>query len=69
MAGFAGAGDLLDVYGIARAPTPAASRVQLVLQSVEVLNVNGAGLPAAQGQADGPSLVYLLAVTPSTPSG
>lgn len=67
VAGFVGAGDLIDVYGVstgAEGAAPSASRVQLVLQSVEVLNVNGIGLPAAQGQADGPSLVYLLAVTP-----
>jgi len=64
VAGFAGAGDLVDVYGISEGVDPVPSRVQLVLQSVEVLNVNGTGLPAAQGQAEGPSLVYLLAVTP-----
>jgi len=64
IAGFAGAGDLVDVYGVVQGADPAASRVQLVLQSVEVLKVNGAGLPAIQGAVDGPSLVYLLAVTP-----
>jgi len=65
VAGFVGAGDLVDVYGVSKEGEGAASsRVQLVLQSVEVLNVNGLGLPAAQGQADGPNLVYLLAVTP-----
>ena len=64
IAGFAGAGDLVDVYGVVQGADAASSRVQLVLQAVEVLNVNGAGLPAVQGLADGPSLVYLLAVTP-----
>jgi pilus assembly protein CpaB len=64
VAGFAGAGDLVDIYGVVQGVDGAASRVQLVLQAVEVLNVNGAGLAAAQGVADGPSLVYLLAVTP-----
>jgi len=64
IAGFAGAGDRIDVYGVARGErTPAG--VRLVLQGVEVLNVNGAGLPAAQGQPGGPNLVYLLAVTPA----
>jgi len=64
VAGFAGAGDLIDVYGVTQGSDAASSRVQLVLQAVEVLNVNGAGLPAVQGQADGASLVYLVAVTP-----
>ncbi len=64
VAGFAGGGDLVDVYGVVQAGEGGTPRVQLVLQSVEVLNVNGAGLALAQGQADGPSLVYLLAVTP-----
>jgi pilus assembly protein CpaB len=65
VAGFVGAGDLIDVYGVTVGGDVEASRVKLVLQSVEVLNVNGTGLPAAQGVAEGPSLVYLLAVTPS----
>ncbi|MEA2703087.1 MAG: pilus assembly protein CpaB [Actinomycetota bacterium] len=65
VAGFAGAGDHVDVYGVAQGDDTGPSRVQLVFQSVEVLNVNGLGLPAAQGQADGPGLVYLLAVTPN----
>jgi pilus assembly protein CpaB len=64
VAGFAGAGDLVDVYGVSKGGDAGSARVQLVLQSVEVLNVNGIGLPTVQGQADGPSLVYLLAVTP-----
>lgn len=64
VAGFAGAGDRIDVYGVARGErTPAG--VRLVLQGVDVLNVNGAGLPAAQGQPNSPNLVYLLAVTPA----
>jgi Flp pilus assembly protein CpaB len=62
VAGFAGAGDRIDVYGVASengVPT-----VRLVLQGIDVLNVNGAGLPAAQGQPGSPNLIYLLAVTP-----
>jgi len=39
--------------------------VRLVLQGVDVLNVNGAGLPAAQGQVGSPNMIYLLAVTPA----
>lgn len=66
VAGFVGAGDRIDVYGVVAgdgAP-PSAPGVRLVLQGVDVLNVNGAGLPAAQGQPGSPSLIYLLAVTP-----
>jgi Flp pilus assembly protein CpaB len=62
VSGFVGAGDLIDVYGVDKGDTPG---VRLILQGVEVLNVNGAGLPAAQGQPGGPDLVYLLAVTPA----
>ena len=63
VAGFVGAGDHIDVYGIVKSAAAPAS-VRLVLQSVEVLNVNGAGLPTVQGQPGSPNLVYLLAVTP-----
>lgn len=65
VAGFAGQGDHINVYGLikpgATAPTGAA---HLILQNVEVLNVNGTVLPATQGQPGGNGLVYLLAVTP-----
>lgn len=64
VAGFVGAGDRIDVYGVGSGEG-ATPEVRLVLQSVEVLNVNGAGLPAAQGQTGGPNLVYLVAVTPA----
>ena len=62
VAGFVGAGDLVDIYSVSggEGGNPG---VKLVLQGAEVLNVNGAGLPAAQGQPGG-SFVYLLAVTP-----
>ena len=63
VAGFAGAGDKIDVYGIAKGDSTPAG-VRLVLQGVEVLKVNGTGLAAAQGQPGSPNLVYLLAVTP-----
>ncbi len=63
VAGFVGAGARVDVYSVAKSGgTPG---VRLILQGVEVLNVNGLGLPAAQGQPSGPNLVYLLAVTPA----
>jgi Flp pilus assembly protein CpaB len=62
VAGFAGAGDRIDVYGIDKGEgTPS---VRLVVQGIEVLNVNGVGLTATQGQPGSPNLVYLLAVTP-----
>jgi Flp pilus assembly protein CpaB len=64
VAGFAGAGDKIDIYGIAKGEnTPPA--VRLVMQGIEVLKVNGTGLAAAQGQPGSPNLVYLLAVTPA----
>ncbi len=65
VAGFVGAGDRVDVYGVSTGNHGTPPGVQLVLQGVEVLNVNGTGLPSAQGQPGGPGLVYLLAVTPS----
>jgi Flp pilus assembly protein CpaB len=64
ISGFAGAGDRIDVYGVVKGDSAAAG-VRLVLQGVDVLNVNGAGLPAAQGQPGSPDLIYLLAVTPA----
>lgn len=64
VSGFVGAGDRIDVYGVANGEKTAPS-VRMVLQGVEVLNVNGAGLPTAQGQPGGPNLVYLLAVAPA----
>lgn len=64
VAGFAGAGDKIDVYGIAKGETNPPG-VRLVLQGVEVLKVNGSGLAAAQGQPGSPNLVFLLAVTPA----
>nr|MDQ3640295.1 RcpC/CpaB family pilus assembly protein [Actinomycetota bacterium] len=64
VAGFVGAGDRIDVYGAVKGE-PGPPSVRLVLQGVDVLNVNGAGLPAAQGQPGSPNLIYLLAVTPA----
>lgn len=64
VAGFVGAGDLIDVYGVVKGAANPPS-VRLLLQGVEVLNVNGAGLPTVQGQPGSPNLIYLLAVTPA----
>jgi pilus assembly protein CpaB len=64
VAGFVGAGDHVDVYSVARGEDGSVPGVHLILQGVQVLNVNGTGLPSAQGQPAGPNFVYLLAVTP-----
>jgi pilus assembly protein CpaB len=65
VAGFAGAGDRVNVYGIVKADPGArgAPAARLIMQNTEVLNVNGTTLAAAQGQPGGAGLVYLLAVT------
>lgn len=67
IAGFAGAGDRINVYGVVKASPEAAgaSSVKLIMQNTEVLNVNGTTLAAAQGQPGGTGLVYLLAVSPT----
>ena len=64
VAGFVGAGDRIDVYGVSKGEGATPAGVRLILQGVEVLNVNGTGLPAAQGQPGGANLIYLVAVTP-----
>jgi pilus assembly protein CpaB len=65
VAGFVGAGDRIDVYVVSKGNNGAPPGVRLVLQSAEVLNVNGTGLVSQQGQPGGPNLIYLLAVTPA----
>lgn len=66
VAGFAGAGDRVNVYGASEnAGTGGAARAQLVMQGVEVLKVNGTTFAPAQGQPEGGSLVFLLAVSPA----
>lgn len=65
VAGFAGAGDRIDIFGVVRAVDGATSGVRLVMQSIEVLSVNGTVLAPAQGQPGGAGLVFLLAVTPT----
>jgi pilus assembly protein CpaB len=67
VAGFAGAGDHINVYGVIKPDTDPKfpqGAAHLIMQNTEVLNVNGATLAAAQGQPGGTGLVYLLAVTP-----
>ncbi|MGH9277685.1 MAG: Flp pilus assembly protein CpaB [Acidimicrobiales bacterium] len=68
VAGFVGAGDFINVYGVAKndpAINGGSGITKLVMQNVEVLNVNGAALAASQGQPGGTGLVYLLAVSPT----
>lgn len=66
VAGFAGAGDKVDVYGLTKSggDGTGAAGARLVLQGVDVLNVNGTLLAPTQGQPGGTGLVFLLAVTP-----
>jgi len=70
VAGFAGAGDRINVYGLIipeTDPKNPQGASHLILQNTEVLNVNGTTLAATQGQPNGaPSqgLVFLLAVSP-----
>ena len=67
VAGFAGAGDHINIYGVVKPgddPKNPAGMAHLVMQNTEVLNVNGATLAATQGQPGGTGLVYLLAVDP-----
>lgn len=66
VAGFAGAGDHINIYGVIKPgsdPKNPQGASHLILQNTEVLNVNGTTLAAAQGQPGGTGLVYLLAVT------
>ncbi len=68
VAGFAGAGDRINIYGVVKPgsdPKNPQGATHLIMQNTEVLNVNGATLAAAQGQPGGTGLVYLLAVTPT----
>lgn len=66
VAGFAGAGDRINIYGVVKPgsdPKNPQGAAHLIMQNTEVLNVNGANLAAAQGQPGGTGLVYLLAVS------
>ena len=65
VAGFAGAGDRINVYGLVKPGAPGMPNggSHLIMQNTEVLNVNGTTLAATQGQPGGTGLVYLLAVT------
>ncbi len=64
VAGFAGAGDRVNVYGLTR-EGPQGPQAKLIMQNIEVLNVNGTTLVAGQGQPGGSGIVFLLAVSPA----
>ena len=65
VAGYAGAGDKINVYGLTKPPegVDTGGLAKLVLQNVEILNVNGSTLVSTQGQPGGTGLVFLVAVT------
>jgi Flp pilus assembly protein CpaB len=63
VAGFAGAGDKVDIYGVVKANSPPAAH--LIMQDIDVLNVNGTTLAANPGQPGGAGPVFLLSVTPA----
>lgn len=66
VAGFAGAGDRINIYGLMKpGPGSVGGAAALIMQNTEVLNVNGTTLAASQGQPGGAGLVFLLAVTPA----
>ncbi|MDQ4068971.1 MAG: Flp pilus assembly protein CpaB [Actinomycetota bacterium] len=67
VAGFAGAGDRVNIYGVVKPgsdPKNPQGATHLIMSNTEVLNVNGTTLAPTQGQPGGPGLVFLLAVTP-----
>lgn len=68
VAGFVGAGDKINIYGVIKPdqdPKFPQGASHLIMSNTEVLNVNGTALVAAQGQPGGTGLVYLLAVSPA----
>ena len=64
VAGFVGAGDLVDVYGVCRVPRPARPGSSWC-SSRWRSSTSTAPASRRQGMADGPNLVYLVAVTPA----
>lgn len=60
VAGYAGAGDRIDIYAV---PKPGgAGEGRLIQQNVEILSVNGANLTPSPGQPGAPDRVFLVAV-------
>lgn len=66
IAGFAGAGDKVNIYGVDDADDAGnGPGVRLILPSIEVLSVNGVTLTADPGKPGAERLVFLLAVSPA----
>ena len=67
VAGFAGAGDRVNVYGAVKSDpnTEGKPSAHMIMQNIEVLNVNGTTLVGGAGTPGGSGLVFLLAVSPS----
>jgi Flp pilus assembly protein CpaB len=67
VSGFVAASDRIDVYRVSKSEVlepPPQAFVQLVLQGVEVLKVDGGGTADAQTQPKATELSFLLAVSP-----
>ncbi len=65
VAGYAGSGDRVNVYAVAKTATANSSPgARLILQSVEVLRVNGGDFAPDPGKPVAQDLLFLLAVTP-----
>ena len=64
VAGFAGAGDQIDIFGVTKQGTDGPG-VRLIMQNIEVINVNGTTLAPTAGQPEGKPLVFLVAVSPA----
>ncbi|MCU1461455.1 MAG: cpaB [Acidimicrobiales bacterium] len=64
VAGFAGAGDTIDIFAVTKVPDRSGAQTRLVMQGIQVLSVNGTTLASAPGQPGGDGLVFLLAVAP-----
>jgi pilus assembly protein CpaB len=63
VAGYVGAGDRVDIFGLEKPDNGGKSA--LVMQSVEVLSVNGANITPSPGLPAAPDRVFLLAVSPA----
>ena len=65
VAGYAGAGDRVNVYAVAKTATAASTPgARLILQGVEVLRVNGTDFAPDPGKPVAQDLLFLIAVTP-----
>lgn len=65
VAGYVGANDHIDIYGLLKPGGPTGGAAHLILQNIEVLSVNGTTSTASPGLPGAADRVFLLAV--STP--